>query len=289
MEEDVFKVNRRVKARALAAVTDNFWSILKVMFIPTVLFGYLIINTSNNMVASVFGAIYGLLLLGLIPLASNLMALQDRQPLQAREYAKSWSWLILFKVWRNRLNLGADFVIVSLAFSLFTFFATLGTMTVPFVIMHILDGFAFLGLIFTMVFTISWTILLIWIAAKLGFLQLVFADAIFGDMDTTAFSDVEYARMTMAQRIALVFSTAWKMMTWSVFWRFFWLGLTFVGWFFMGFVTFFIGFIFAVPYLFFAVVAFYEQVLREKQEDPEVVPVATISTSVKVEVLNPKA
>lgn len=287
MKKDVYAINRQVKGRALEALTGNFFSILKILTLPTVLM-FVLNMTGNEYVAGIGAVVSGFLMLGFFPYASTLMSLQERQPLQAREYAKSWSWFALFTVWRNRLAMGVDYLIFAVIFTLLGFGSLFG-LFIPAILMGaLLDGFAFAGLIIAGVMFVAWLVLVIWVSIKLGFVDYVFSDAIFGDMDTTAFNDVDFSRMTMWERLKTIIRTTWTLMTWNVFWRWVWLLLTFIGWGLLGLVTLGIGFLFVGPYMTMANVAFYEQIVGEKYGTTEEIEVVTITTEVEVDVLEPK-
>lgn len=278
MEENVFKINRQIKARALDALTGNFFSILKVMFIPTVLY-VLVVMTGNERVSAVAAVLYGLAMLGFMPHASTLMTLQARDSREARKYAKSWSWFALFKVWRNRLKMSADY----LAFSIVTTVVIIGSLfgfLVPAVLLGtLLDGFTFIGVIIGSVIIISWLVLVVWVSFKLGLIEFVFSDAIFGDMTTTAFNDVNFSKLSMLQRLSIVIRTSWSLMTWRVFWRYVWLWLTFLGWFLVGLLTFGLAFLFVGPYFLMSTIAFYERVVGEKYGMLSAIEVASVTVN----------
>lgn len=287
MEKDIFAINRQVKARALEALTGNFFSILKILALPVLVM--LVFKMSNNEYIMGIGAVVsGFLMLGFFPHASTLMSLQAHQPVQAREYAKSWSWFALFKVWRNRMTMGADYLIFALIFTVLTLGSVFGMFIPAVLVGSLLDGFAFIGLITAGIMVVVWLVLVVWISIKLAFVDYVFADAIFGDMNVTAFNDVDFSSMSMGQRLSAIIRTTWSLMTWNVFWRWVWLFLTFFGWGLLGLVTLGIGFLFVAPYMTMATVAFYEQIVGEKYGTPEDTEVVTITAEVEVDVLEPK-
>lgn len=280
MKQNVFVINRQVKARALDALSGNFFSVLKVMFVPTVLY-MAIAAIGNDFLSSATAIVYGMLMLGFFPHASTLMALQARDANEARAYAKSWSWFALFKVWANRLNMGVDYLVFTVLLTVLGLGSLFGFLMPAVLVGTFLDGFTFLGVIASGVILVSWVVIAVWVSLKLGLNDFVFADAIFGDMSATAFNDVNFAKMSMMQRLGAIISTSWTLMTWRVFWRYVWFFLTFIGWFLLGTVTLGLGMLFAVPYALMASVAFYEQVVSEKYgQFSEEESVATISTRV---------
>lgn len=267
MKDNAFVINRAVKARALDALAGNFFSILKIMVLPMLLM--VVANTFDNYwVTLIVEIISGLFLIGAYPLLSTLMTLQERQPAQARAYAKSWSWFILFRVWRNRGANALDLIVVSGGLTMLLY-GTLITTILPMLTGVVFEGFGALGVMMSLVLLILWFILLFWVSVKLSFLDFVFADAIFGDMTTTAFNDVDFAAMPMGQRLSVIIRTTWSLMTWSVFWRYVWFGLTFVGWLIFGIFTLGLGLLFVGPYLMMATVSFYERIIGEKYGFPE--------------------
>lgn len=280
MRQNVFAINRQVKARALDALSGNFFSVLKVFVVPTVLY-MAIAAIGNDFLSSATAIVYGMLALGFFPHASTLMALQERDANEARAYAKSWSWLALFKVWANRLNMGVDYLVFTTVLTVFGIGSLFGVLIPAVLVGTFLDGFTFIGIIASGVIMMSWVVIAVWVSLKLGLNDFVFADAIFGDMSATAFNDVNFSKMTMLERLGAIIRTSWTLMTWRVFWRYVWLGLTLLGWFILGAVTLGLGLLFAVPYALMAYVAFYEQVVSEKYgQFSEEESVVTISTRV---------
>jgi len=278
MKQDVFMINRQVKARAFDALTGNFFSILKVFIVPTVL--YIVISKmGNTFLTSAAGLMYGMLVLGFFPHASTLMALQERDPNEAQVYAKSWSWFALFKVWANRLNMGVDYLVFTAVLTVLGIGSFLGVIMPAILFGTFLDGFTFFGIIVSGVILVSWFVITVWVSLKLGLNDFVFADAIFGDMSATAFNNVNFAKMTMMQRLGAIIRTSWTLMTWRVFWRYVWLGLTFMGWILLGVVTLGLAMVFVGPYVVMAGVSFYEQIVAEKygqfSDEEEVVTIST--------------
>lgn len=290
MEQSVFAINRQVKARALDALTGNFFSILKLLFFPAVLFAVLSMF-DNQFLSFLAGIELSLASLAFMPFVSTLMALQERNVQQARAYAKSLSWFALFTVWHSRLKMGVDYLVFTTLMSIAVFGSLFGVLVPSILVGTFLEGFTFLGIILAAILMIVWFVLATWVSLKLGLNDFVFADAIFGNETATAFNDVNFSELTMIERLMAVLRASWTLMTWRVFWRWVWLGLTFTGWVIFSVVTLGLALFFVVPYVSMASVSFYEQVVGEKYGKMTVSEeeVVTISTGVKVEVLEPKS
>lgn len=290
MEQNVFAINRQIKARALDALTGNFFSILKLLFLPMIL-AFVLVMFGNEFLSIVAGIVASVAMLAFFPHVSTLMALQQRSVQEARNYAKSWSWFALFTVWSNRAKMGVDYLVYTILMNVLVAGSLFGFLIPAILVGTLFDGFVFLGIVFGAILLIVWMVLATWVSFKLGLADYVFADAIFGSATATAFNDVDFSSMSMMQRLTTVVRTSWTLMTWRVFWRWVWFGLTFTGWVIFSIVTLGLALFFVMPYMMMASVAFYEQVIAEKYGKMTVSEeeVVTISRGVKVEVLQPKS
>lgn len=321
MEQDIFKINRQVKSRAREALTANFFSILKLWVVPVVL--YIGLNMfHNDFLSFVAGLMMSLLGLAFYPYASTLMALQARNAQEARNYAKGWSWFGLFNVWKNKIKMGFDYLLFTFLVVILGIGVLLGFVVSALAVGALFQEIPVLSTIMIVLFGVLWTAVFVWVALKLSLTEYAFGDAVFGSAGVSAFDTIDMASMSMLDRLGAIVRMSWKLMTWRVFWRYIWLGLTFLGWFVVmglllaaaltfGFtivVMFIFGglalfgwlvlvilvfgaaLVYVLPYMMMAYIAFYEQIVAEKYGPLEEVEaeVVTITTGVKIEILEPK-